>query len=553
MSLCTSYTQTVISYLIKSTSLVQKASKKASNVLTLTMSEVLRSPSEITNYESSFTHPTSEEAFAMTSTTNLANQGSFKDFDMLNQEESPVSPRMPYTLPYSNLKLSVSPTMLVGFSQPGYQNLNGIVTQDETSIPPLIPTVAEAAASKAASYTEALKEKSGADLNVIVDILCHTEPENVTEYAELINKLSALMHEGQITEDQQSSIEKKFNDLTEYLPRYTTTEDPIASQLHVIVQRCFYVLTQLSMDNSKADLSAKAISFLTSVMINLNYWEVFNLLQLMPSIRSFLNLIKFDLNECYTKFMANYAKYRYQQVEYPPSTAESFSMLRERRKQDLDRRFSAAFNDDLSLDYDDHDKFVSDQLAGEGKGKDRRKVKVDDKLAAHRIIKKPELKAGARSANYDPDVIHECQLPSAEEPGKLCLRRFSRKYELIRHQDTVHLKKKKLFKCFVCVKQDPVMGPRIFTRHDTLAKHIRVNHHISGKEAKAEVAYSKKHAEIVDEGDITVHVGRRKTKVDFELRAHMNKRGAREAPDGSIIFDDEDYSGEEGEPMIDVV
>lgn len=41
---------------------------------------------------------------------------------------------------------------------------------------------------------------------------------------------------------------------------------------------------------------------------------------------------------------------------------------------------------------------------------------------------------------------------------------------------------------------------------------------------KAEVAYSKKHAEVVEEGDITVHVGRRKTKVDFELRAHMEKR-----------------------------
>lgn len=69
------------------------------------------------------------------------------------------------------------------------------------------------------------------------------------------------------------------------------------------------------------------------------------------------------------------------------------------------------------------------------------------------------------------------------------------------------------------------MGPRIFTRHDTLAKHIRVNHEIFGKEAKAEVAYSKKHAEVVEEGDITVHVGRRKTKVDFELRAHMEKTG----------------------------
>lgn len=109
-------------------------------------------------------------------------------------------------------------------------------------------------------------------------------------------------------------------------------------------------------------------------------------------------------------------------------------------------------------------------------------------------------------------MVHECQLPSAEVPHKLCLRRFSRKYELIRHQETVHSKKKKLFKCYVCVKQNPGVGPRIFTRHDTLAKHIRVNHEIFGKEAKAEVAYSKKHAEVVEEGDITVHVGGGKQK-----------------------------------------
>ena len=52
------------------------------------------------------------------------------------------------------------------------------------------------------------------------------------------------------------------------------------------------------------------------------------------------------------------------------------------------------------------------------------------------------IKPSTKSSNYDPDVVHECQLPSAEEPHKLCLRRFSRKYELIRHQETVHSKKK---------------------------------------------------------------------------------------------------------------
>ena len=75
----------------------------------------------------------------------------------------------------------------------------------------------------------------------------------------------------------------------------------------------------------------------------------------------------------------------------------------------------------------------------------KRKFRPDVKLEHHRIIKKPQPaadKSSTKSSNYDPDVIHECQLPSAEEPHKLCLRRFSRKYELIRHQETVHSKKK---------------------------------------------------------------------------------------------------------------
>lgn len=92
------------------------------------------------------------------------------------------------------------------------------------------------------------------------------------------------------------------------------------------------------------------------------------------------------------------------------------------------------------------------------------------------------------------------------------------------------------------------MGPRIFTRHDTLAKHIRVNHKMTGHDAKAEVTFSKKNAEIVEEGDITVHVGRRKTKVDFELRATMEKRRSlREEQDenGYYLTSDLDSGDEE--------
>jgi hypothetical protein len=304
--------------------------------------------------------------------------------------------------------------------------------------------------------------------------------------------------------------------------------------------------------------------------MNSNYWEIYNLLQWKPAIYHFLLLIQFDIHECYAKFIHDYSNFNYLKSIQPkalPRKAKRRFTKRTRSSARVGRRGRKSRDDEddvrdedlededsededmdddsldeaeLYTDSADHDKYGDVEVSGTvSKGKRRSRGSKPD---GHRTIKKPSTsKASNKSSNYDPDVVHECQLPSPDEPHKLCLRRFSRKYELIRHQETVHSKKKKLFKCFVCVKQNPGVGPRIFTRHDTLAKHIRVNHKISGKEAKAEVAYSKKNAEVVEEGDITVHVGRRKTKVDFELRAHMEKRkGSRD--DDDIDLDEDMYS-----------
>lgn len=393
----------------------------------------------------------------------------------------------------------------------------------------------------------------------MVEMLNREFPKSASDYAEHLYKVASFLLEGDISEDQATALEKKFLLLADMLPQFVHVENPAASQLYLVVERCFDVLVKLSTSHSKVLVSTLAIRFLTSVVMTLNYWELYNLLRWKPAIYQFLSLIQFDLNDCYARFVRDYLKYVYQQKELAPADLQAAAYTKEQNQRDQERRLSLSPSSDVDGSFEDrsplyfmnkelsedHDKFVTEQMAAEESERpiprERRKIRVDSKLAAHRVIKRADIKvpASSRSSNYDPDVIHECQMPSLDEPDKLCLRRFSRKYELIRHQETVHSKKKKLFKCFVCVKQDPSIGPRIFTRHDTLAKHIRVNHRISGKEAKAEVAYSKKHAEIVEEGDITVHVGRRKTKVDFELRAHMEKKGsAREASDGSIIFDD---------------
>lgn len=404
-----------------------------------------------------------------------------------------------------------------------------------------------------------------AKLNIdhLVDILERGTPTTALDYAEHLYKVASLFLKSDITEQQFVKLENKFILLADMLPQFVEVDNPATSQLYLVVERCFDTFIRITTSNINVLVASLTIRFLTSVVMSLNYWELYNLLRWKPAIYQFLTLIRFDLNDCYARFIRDYLKYEFRQRNMTLMELQSAAYTKEKNKKDFERRLSMSESPDVEGGADDksplyfmnkelsedHDKFVTEQMAAEESERpiprERRKIRVDSKLAAHRVIKRADIKVApsSRSSNYDPDVVHECQMPSPDEPDKLCLRRFSRKYELIRHQETVHSKKKKLFKCFVCVKQDPSIGPRIFTRHDTLAKHIRVNHRISGKEAKAEVAYSKKHAEIVEEGDITVHVGRRKTKVDFELRAHMEKKGsAREAPDGSIIFDDVDDS-----------
>ncbi|WBW70559.1 DNA-binding transcription factor Rsv2 [Schizosaccharomyces osmophilus] len=62
-----------------------------------------------------------------------------------------------------------------------------------------------------------------------------------------------------------------------------------------------------------------------------------------------------------------------------------------------------------------------------------------------------------------------CTLPN-RTTGETCNTVFSRTYDLIRHQDTIHAKTRPVFRCEVCGDQ------RHFSRHDALVRHLRVKH-----------------------------------------------------------------------------
>lgn len=387
----------------------------------------------------------------------------------------------------------------------------------------------------------------------IMNVLLEGQPSEVSEYSEHLFKIGSLLYDGSVSDAERVQLEKKFEALVKMLPRFVMLEreDPGTSHLYLVVEKCFDVFVKIVTSLHMVNVATLAVRFLTLAIMSLNYWEIYNLLRWRPAIYQFLVLIKFDLSECYARFLRDYNAFK--NDEQPLSEKNMKLAVEERlaKERFISRQFRGpdspdaeeilgyTFDPDL---FDDHDKFVLEQLSMGNRSFPRKRSILGHKVAAHRIVKKPDVRDAqyARNSNYDPDVVHECHLPSADEPGELCLRRFSRKYELIRHQETVHSKRKKLFKCYVCVKQDPSIGPRIFTRHDTLAKHIRVNHRISGKEAKAEVAYSKKHAEIVDESAINIPVGRRKAKGEYEFLIVLDskKDSLRDGSDEGTIYDD---------------
>ncbi|RLV93652.1 Sterol esterase TGL1 [Spathaspora sp. JA1] len=98
-----------------------------------------------------------------------------------------------------------------------------------------------------------------------------------------------------------------------------------------------------------------------------------------------------------------------------------------------------------------------------------------------------------------PGVIHQCHLTDPATMSK-CLKIFYGKNELLRHQEFVHATKKKIYKCIYCSRT----GAKVqsYPRHDSLARHIRRKHGVTGKENKLAVNYAKENVEIIDESQV---------------------------------------------------
>lgn len=105
-------------------------------------------------------------------------------------------------------------------------------------------------------------------------------------------------------------------------------------------------------------------------------------------------------------------------------------------------------------------------------------------------------KLGAEISATNPD--HRCELVNPNT-GKVCNKQFSRPYDLIRHQNTIHASMKKIYRCVICEgRYKGGLGngkQKTFSRNDALSRHIKIKHGIVGDEALELINEAKENVE----------------------------------------------------------
>ncbi|SCV03764.1 LANO_0G06106g1_1 [Lachancea nothofagi CBS 11611] len=94
-----------------------------------------------------------------------------------------------------------------------------------------------------------------------------------------------------------------------------------------------------------------------------------------------------------------------------------------------------------------------------------------------------------------PQEVHTCEILNPITKDS-CGKKFSRPYDLIRHQKTIHASKKKVFRCVICIQQQGAEGyEKTFSRGDALSRHIKVKHDLTGPEAQKAIQFAKENVE----------------------------------------------------------
>ena len=117
---------------------------------------------------------------------------------------------------------------------------------------------------------------------------------------------------------------------------------------------------------------------------------------------------------------------------------------------------------------------------------------INDDQHNHTHLKKHKTYLGSDLSGSNTNEIFTCRLVNliTKEP---CAAQFSRSYDLTRHQNTIHAKKKIVFRCSECMKLLGNEGyEKTFSRLDALTRHIKSKHeNLTTEERQKVTKYAK--------------------------------------------------------------
>ncbi|CAH6723205.1 hypothetical protein CLIB1444_13S02674 [[Candida] jaroonii] len=208
--------------------------------------------------------------------------------------------------------------------------------------------------------------------------------------------------------------------------------------------------------------------------------------------------------------------------EEEPNIADQQESKPQDRKYDAgsDVEESNSVNNDDS-DYEDTEK-VSANIKRRERSKRIRKPKVrvdksedseksekEDTYAENSMLKdqitdEEEALSGEeeKSKGKKSREIHQCDGFDASTNAP-CRKIFYGRNELLRHKEYVHATRKRIYKCIYCARYNSKV--QSYPRPDSLARHLRRNHQINGKENKLAVGYAKQHLVIIEDPSKLTH------------------------------------------------
>lgn len=105
----------------------------------------------------------------------------------------------------------------------------------------------------------------------------------------------------------------------------------------------------------------------------------------------------------------------------------------------------------------------------------------------HTLKQKSDIPNNLRGDSQDSINSFVCQEHTGTN-GEICGAKFSRTYDLTRHHNTVHSRKKVIFRCLECIKTLGTVGnTKTFSRLDALTRHVKSKHENLTVERQQEV------------------------------------------------------------------